>query len=175
MSFLLLITVASALAWIPQALLGDRRDLRMAMRHGLALGLIFTGLDHFVSAQTRYVPMIPQFLDSQALLLVHASGAAELLGAAALLMPAALYRRLGLPDLRPAAGLALAILFAMLVIANINVAVQRGGRPRVRAHLLPSPAVHAADLHPLGASCHRMAAAARGLALKSANRRAGVA
>jgi uncharacterized membrane protein len=124
MSFLLLITVASALAWIPQALLGDRRDLRMAMRHGLALGLIFTGLDHFVSAQTRYVPMIPQFLDSQALLLVHASGAAELLGAAALLMPAALYRRLGLPDLRPAAGLALAILFAMLVIANINVAVQ---------------------------------------------------
>ncbi len=124
MSFLLLITVASLVAWIPQALLGHRRDLRMAMRHGLALGLVFTGVDHFVSAETRYVPMIPPFLGSQALFLVQASGAAELLGAVALLMPAALYRRMRLPDLRPAAGVALGVMFAVLVIANINVAVQ---------------------------------------------------
>lgn len=124
MSFLLLISVASLLAWIPQALLARRRDLRMAMRHGLALGLLFTGIDHFVSAELRYVPMIPAFLQPQALLLVQLSGAAELLGAVALLMPAALYRRLGLPDLRPAAGIGLAILFAVLVIANVNVALQ---------------------------------------------------
>ena len=124
MSFLLVITVASLVAWIPQARLGHRRDLRMAMRHGLALGLVFTGIDHFVSADTRYVPMIPPFLASQALFLVQASGVAELLGAAALLMPGALYRRLGLPDLRPAAGVGLAVMFAVLVIANVNVAVQ---------------------------------------------------
>ena len=124
MSFLLFITAASLVAWIPQALLGHRRDLRMAMRHGLALGLVFTGIDHFVSAETRYVPMIPSLLASQALFLVQASGAAELLGAAALLAPAALYRRMRLPDLRPAAGVALALLFAVLVLANINVAVQ---------------------------------------------------
>lgn len=124
MSFLLLITAATLLAWIPQALLGNRYDLRMAMRHGLALGLVFTGIDHFVSAETRYVPMIPPFLALQALVLVQASGAAELLGAVALLMPAAAYRRVRLPDLRPAAGIALALMFAVLVIANINVAVQ---------------------------------------------------
>lgn len=124
MSFLSLIIVASLLAWIPQALLGDRRGLRMAMRHGLALGLVFTGIDHFVSAQTRYVPMIPPFLESHALLLVQASGVAELLGAVALLAPAALYRRMRLPDLRPAAGVGLAVMFALLVIANVNVAMQ---------------------------------------------------
>ncbi len=124
MSFLLLITAASLLAWIPQALLGIPRDFRMAMRHGLALGLVFTGIDHFVSAETRYVPMIPPFLASQALFLVQASGAAELLGAVALLMPSGLYRWLRLPDLRPAAGIALAVMFAVLVIANINVAMQ---------------------------------------------------
>ena len=39
-------------------------------------------------------------------------------------MPSGLYRRLRLPDLRPAAGIALAVMFALLVIANINVAMQ---------------------------------------------------
>jgi uncharacterized membrane protein len=124
MSFLLLITAASLAAWIPQALLGRGRDLQMAMRHGLALGLVFTGIDHFASAETRYVPMMPAFLAPQAMFLVQASGVAELLGAMALLMPSTLYRRLRLPDLRPAAGVALAVMFAVLVVANINVAVQ---------------------------------------------------
>ena len=124
MSFLVLIVIASLLAYVPQFLFGDRRDLRMAMRHGMALGLLFTGVDHFVHATSRYVPMIPDFLAPLALPLVQVSGAAELLGAVGLLVPVAVYRRLGWPNLQRWAGMGLALLFALLVIANINVAVQ---------------------------------------------------
>jgi uncharacterized membrane protein len=124
MSFLVLILVASLLAYLPQYLFGDRRDLRMAMRHGMALGLLFTGTDHFVHDTSRYVPMIPDLLAPLALPLVHVSGAAEIAGAIGLLVPASLYRRLGWPDLQRLAGGALALMFALLVVANINVALQ---------------------------------------------------
>lgn len=124
MSFLILILAASLLAYLPQFVFGDRRDLRMAMRHGMALGLLFTGVDHFVHAGSRYVPMIPDFLAPLALPLVQISGAAELLGAVGLFLPAAIYRRMKLPDLQRAAGIGLALLFALLVVANINVAVK---------------------------------------------------
>jgi uncharacterized membrane protein len=115
---------ATLLAYLPQFFLGDRHDHRMAMRHGLAMALIFTGVDHFVSAGTRYVPMIPDALAPMALELVLLSGAAELLGAIGLLVPLGVYRRLCLPNLQRVAGASLAAMFALLVIANINVAVK---------------------------------------------------
>jgi len=127
MSFLLFILAGSLLAYLPQYFLGDRSDYRMAMRHGMALALLFTGVDHFLNAGTRYVPMIPDLLSPIALPLVHFTGAAELLGAVGLLVPAAIHRRLGLPNLQRTTGIALAVMFSLLVIANINVAIKGTG------------------------------------------------
>ena len=124
MSFLALLIVASALAWLAQYPFSDRRDLRLAMRHGLALALLFTGTDHFVNDQARYLPMMPAAFGPLALPLVWISGAAELAGAIALLVPVRLANRLGWPGLHRAAGIALAVMFALLVIANINMAIQ---------------------------------------------------
>lgn len=126
MSFLVLMLVFSALAYIPQVFLGDRRDYRMALRHGMAGGFTFTGIDHFINAHSRYVPMLPDFMADYALALVYFSGAAEIAGAIGLVVPLAVYRRLGLPNLRKWAGIGLAVMLAMLVIANINVAVKGG-------------------------------------------------
>ena len=72
MSFLVLLLVASALAYLAQFLSSDRRDLRRAMRHGLALGLLFTGTDHFVNGEARYLPMMPGAFGPLALPLVWA-------------------------------------------------------------------------------------------------------
>ncbi len=123
MSFLVLILVLSGLAYLPQLILGHRRDYRMAMRHGLAGGLIFTGIDHFLSTESRYVPMMPQFLSDYAVPLIYLTGAAEIAGAIGLVMPLSVYRQLGLPNLRRWAGIGLALLLTVMVIANINVAV----------------------------------------------------
>jgi uncharacterized membrane protein len=127
MSFLLLMIALSALAYAPQWLLGDRRDYRMAMRHGMAGGFVFTGSDHFVHGHSRYVPMLPEFMADHAVELVHLTGAMELAGAIGLVIPLAVYSRLGLPNLRKWAGIGLAVMLAFLVIANIHVALQ-GGR-----------------------------------------------
>jgi len=127
MSFLILIVSASLIAYVPQFFWGERRDLRLAMRHGLALGLIFTGTDHFLSAETRYVPMMPDFLGAFAYELVYFTGAAEIAGALGIAVPAALFARLGLPDLQRLAGILLAVMFAFLVIANFNVAIKGTG------------------------------------------------
>jgi len=124
MSFLFLIIILSLIAYVPQFFIGDRKDYRMAMRHGMAGGFIFTGIDHFLNAESRYLPMMPEFLADYALALVYFSGAAELAGAIGLIIPPAVYRRLGLPDLSKWAGIGLAVMLAFLVIANINVAVQ---------------------------------------------------
>ena len=124
MTFLFFISVLSALAYVPQLLLGRRHDYRMAMRHGMAGGFIFTGIDHFVNAHDRYILMMPDFLSDYALELVCFTGVAELTGALALVVPLVVYARLGLPDLRQWAGIGLAIMLAFLVIANINVAIK---------------------------------------------------
>jgi uncharacterized membrane protein len=124
MSFLLLICALSLLAYIPQYFFGNHKDYRMALRHGLAGGLTLTGLDHFAHAQTRYVPMLPDVLAAYALELVYATGIAELTGALGLVMPLAVYRRLGIPHVRQWVGIGLAVMFALLVIANINVALK---------------------------------------------------
>jgi uncharacterized membrane protein len=70
--------------------------------------------------------MIPGALQAYATELVYISGAAELAGAVGLLLPLVVWRRLGLPNLRPWAGIGLALLLALIVIANINVAMQGG-------------------------------------------------
>ena len=124
MSFLVLLIAASALAYVPQYFRGDRRDLRMAMRHGMALALLFTGTDHFVNDELRYLPMMPAVFGATALPLVWLSGAAEIAGAIGLAMPLRWWPRLGLPKLRRPAGVALAVMFAVLVIANINMAIE---------------------------------------------------
>ncbi|MEW6733305.1 MAG: DoxX family protein [Acidobacteriota bacterium] len=124
MSFLILMLILSAVAYVPQFFLGDRKDYRMAMRHGMAGGFTFTGIDHFVSAHHRYVPMLPDFMANYTLLLVYLTGAAELAGAIGLVIPLAVYKRLGLPNLRRWAGLGLATLLVFLVVANINVALK---------------------------------------------------
>ncbi|MGH9941033.1 MAG: DoxX family protein [Pyrinomonadaceae bacterium] len=129
MSFLFLMLAFSILAYIPQFFLGDRQDHRRALRHGMAGGFTFTGIDHFVNAETRYVAMMPDFLDGHALPLVHFTGVAELAGAIGLVVPLAAYKGLGLPNLRKWAGIGLAIMLALLVIANVNVAL-RGGSVR---------------------------------------------
>jgi uncharacterized membrane protein len=124
MSFFMLMLGISLLAYIPQFFLGDRRDYRMALRHGMAGGFIFTGIDHFVNAQSRYVPMLPEALVDYALALVYFSGAAELAGAIGLVVPLMVYRGLGLPNLRKWAGIGIAVMLVFLVIANINVALK---------------------------------------------------
>lgn len=123
MSFLFLILAFSALAYVPQFLLGDRRDYRTALRHGMAGGFTFTGIDHFVNAHSRYVPMLPDFLATYALELVYVTGIAELAGALGLVLPLRVYQQLGLPNLRQWAGIGIAVMLVFLVIANINVAL----------------------------------------------------
>lgn len=124
MAFLALILTGTLLAYIPQYFLGNRRDLRTPMRHGLALALLYTGTDHFIHDQTRYLPMMPPQFGAASLPLVWITGAAELAGAVGLALPRTWWPRLHLPDLRRTAAILLAVLFALLVIANIHMAVQ---------------------------------------------------
>jgi len=123
MEVLIVMLVVSGIAYIPQRIFGDRTDYRMALRHGMAGGFIFTGLDHFLTPE-RYVPLIPAFLSAYAQELNYISGIAELAGALGLVVPLVVYRRLGLPNLRRWAGLGLALFLAAIVIGNINVALQ---------------------------------------------------
>jgi hypothetical protein len=74
MVFFILMLGISLLAYLPQFFLGDRKDYRMALRHGMAGGFIFTGIDHFVNAQAQYVPMMPEALGDYALELVYFGG-----------------------------------------------------------------------------------------------------
>lgn len=135
MLFVVLMLVFGLLAYIPQFFLGPRRDLRMAMRHGMAGGFLFTGVDHFANGAERYVPMMPDLLAPWALELVWFSGAAEIAGALGLAVPLGVYARLGLPNLRYWAGIGIAVMLCFLVIANINVALQGAGYPGAGAAL----------------------------------------
>jgi len=123
MSFLLLMSFAATTSLALQWLLGRPRSLRAAMRHGMAAAFVFTGVDHFVHDATRYLPMMPPWFGPLSLPLVWFTGAAELAGALGLLLSARVYRLFGLPDLRPAAGIGLALLLSLVVIANVHVAL----------------------------------------------------
>lgn len=122
MFFLALMATLSALAYLPQFLWGPRNDWRMALRHGMAGAFLFTGIDHFVSLETRYLPMMPPYLEHIGAELVIASGVAEIAGAIGLLIPLGTWRRLGMPNLRPMAGVGLALLLSVMVVANAHVA-----------------------------------------------------
>ncbi|MCH8505004.1 MAG: DoxX family protein [Ectothiorhodospiraceae bacterium] len=127
MSFLLLMALLAGFSWLSCRLLAWREGLRTHMRIGAAGAFLFTGVDHFLNAEERYVPMMPAFFEPFSLQLVWLTGAAELAGAAGLLLPLAVSRKLGLPDLRYWAGVGLAVMLAVVVIANINVAIQGTG------------------------------------------------
>lgn len=122
MFFLALMVALSLLSFLPQVFWGLRHDWRMPLRHGMAGAFLFTGIDHFVSLETRYLPMVPPYLADLARELVLVSGLAEIAGALGLLVPLHLWRRIGLPNLRPVAGLGLALLLSVMVLANAHVA-----------------------------------------------------
>lgn len=125
MSFLALLLAFSALSYVPQFFFGDRKDHRMALRHGMVGGFTFTGLDHFLNT-SRYVTMLPDFLADHAMELVYFTGVAEIAGAVGLAVPLTVYERLKLPNLRRWAGVGLAVMLGFVVLANINVAVKGG-------------------------------------------------
>ena len=124
MSFFFLISLAALLSWLVARLRGQRLGLRDSMRWGMALGFLFTGVDHFASGATRYAPMLPAALAEHALFWVYLTGAAELLGGLGLLVPVRYYQRLGLPNLQRQAGIWLAVMLVCVVTANIHVALQ---------------------------------------------------
>ena len=114
----------SVLAWVIHYARTRQSDVRGAMRVGMALGFVLSGVDHFITTETRYVPMLPDAMKPWGKELVYFTGVTELLGAAGLLTPLALYRRLGLPNLRPAAGVGITLMLAGLMVANANVAIK---------------------------------------------------
>jgi uncharacterized membrane protein len=122
--FLALCLVLSGISVVLQRLLTGAWRQRAALRQGLAGGFLFTGIDHFVNTQERYVPMMPALLADWAVPLVLFTGVAEILGGVGLLVPLAVYERLRLPNLRWWAGIGLAVLLGSVVIANVNVAMQ---------------------------------------------------
>ncbi|MEQ9639476.1 MAG: DoxX family protein [Alphaproteobacteria bacterium] len=129
MLMIALMAAIGLVAYLPQFVWGPRRDWRMPMRHGMAAVFLYTGSDHFLSLHERYVPMIPPYLADWAVELVLISGALELAGALGLLLPLVVWRRLGWPNLRPVAGVGLAMLLSVMVIANSHVAAAGGSIP----------------------------------------------
>lgn len=124
MSFLLLMAVPTTVLLALTRWGALRFDLRDAMRWGMAFGFLFTGIDHFVNAQSRYAPMIPDLLQQHALAWVWFSGAAELAGALGLLVPQAVWSQLGMPRMRSVVAVCISVMLVGLVWANINVAIQ---------------------------------------------------
>lgn len=102
--------------------LQGRLEWRSALRVGIACAFLFTGVDHFVSTQSRYVPMMPDYFGSWRAELILLSGAMEIAAAIGLLLPLKAWRSAGLPNLRPAAGVGLAMLLSVLVVANGHMA-----------------------------------------------------
>lgn len=93
---------------------------RASVLHGLAVMLVFTASAHFVPSALGPVPghhdlvaMVPPFVPLPRLA-VYVTGVLELLGATGLVREAT----------RPAAGLGLAMLFVLMLPANIHAAVQ---------------------------------------------------
>jgi len=135
MAFLFLLGVMSLLAWVLARVSGHRCSWRTAMRVGAGLAFLWTGTDHFLSDEVRYLPMMPAFFGAWSLPLVWFTGAAEMLGGLALILPQALCQRWQMPRLHQAAGVALALLLLVMVMANINVALQ--GRAVAGLETLP--------------------------------------
>jgi uncharacterized membrane protein len=87
-------------------------DWRACMRWGLALALIFTGIDHLVNP-ARYLPMMPASVPLHPEIVAF-TGVCELAGAVGLMIP----------RLRRLAGILLVIYFVCVFPANIKNAVE---------------------------------------------------
>ncbi|WP_406863907.1 hypothetical protein ABZO31_27135 [Streptomyces sp. HUAS MG47] len=92
---------------------------RVSVLHGLAVMLVFTASAHFVPSALGPMPghhdlvaMVPPFVPFPRAA-VYATGVLELLGAAGLVWT----------KYRPAAGIGLAVLFFLMLPANIHAAV----------------------------------------------------
>ncbi|MEU8775417.1 hypothetical protein [Streptomyces sp. NPDC048606] len=126
----LLLIAVPALSFRLLGAFGVRRfaTWRVSVLHGLAVMLVFTASAHFVPSGPLPMPghqdlvaMVPPFVPFPRLA-VYATGVLELLGAAGLVREAT----------RPMAGLALAVLFVLLLPANVHAAlahVPPGGEP----------------------------------------------
>ncbi|WP_030966163.1 hypothetical protein [Streptomyces sp. NRRL S-378] len=118
---LMLIAVPSALFRLLGAFgVGRFATWRLSVLHGLAVMLVFTATAHFAPSALGPVPghhdlvaMVPPYVPFPRLA-VYATGVLELLGAAGLVREAT----------RPAAGVALAALFVLMLPANIHAAVE---------------------------------------------------
>jgi uncharacterized membrane protein len=118
----LLLLVCPSLGFRLLGALGVRRfaDRRAAAAHGLAFMLVATATAHFVPDSVTVMPghddlvaMVPPFVPFPGLM-VYATGVLELAGAAGLVTSAT----------RPAAGVGLAVLFVLLLPANVHAAVE---------------------------------------------------
>lgn len=118
----LLLLVIPALFFRLLGALGVRRfaSWRMSFAHGLAVMLLFTGSSHFLPDTVSVAPshddltaMVPSFVPFPDFM-VYLTGVLELLGAVGLV----------LNRTRPLAGIGLAVLFVVMVPANISAAVE---------------------------------------------------
>ncbi|APU43863.1 MULTISPECIES: DoxX family protein [unclassified Streptomyces] len=101
---------------------------RVSVLHGLAAMLVFTASAHFAPSDLGPLPghhdlvaMVPTFVPLPRVV-VYLTGVLELLGAAGLVREST----------RPAAGLGLAVLFVLMLPANIHAAVEHialNGKP----------------------------------------------
>ena len=114
----------AVLAYVVTWAVTRRRDHRLAMRLGMTGAFLMSGVDHFLSTESRYVPMLPDVMVPWGVPIVWGTGVAEIAGAIGLAVPLAVYARLGLPWLRTAAGGGLALLLAGMMVANVNVAIK---------------------------------------------------
>nr|WP_260407839.1 hypothetical protein [Planomonospora venezuelensis] len=92
---------------------------RVSAAHGLAVMLVMTAGAHFVPSDVAFMPnhadmvaMVPPFVPFPALV-VYLTGLLELAGAVGLVIPAT----------RRAAGICLALLFVLMLPANIHAAL----------------------------------------------------
>ncbi|MFF9473645.1 hypothetical protein ACF1E9_13630 [Streptomyces roseolus] len=117
---LLLLAVPALLFRLLGALgVGRFASWRVSALHGLAVMLVFTASAHFAPSGLGPMPghqdlvaMVPSFVPFPRFV-VYATGVLELAGAAGLVREAT----------RPAAGLGLAVLFVLMLPANIHAAV----------------------------------------------------
>jgi len=109
--FGMIATITLLAALLDKVGVGGLADWRARMRWGLAVALIFAGIDHLVTPG-RYLPMMPQAVPFPAAV-VLLTGLCEIAGAIGLLMPRT--RRL--------AGIMLAVYFVCVFPANIRNAV----------------------------------------------------
>lgn len=96
-------------------------EWRAALRVGLAVMFVFTGLTHFGRLRGDFVQMVPPWLPKPALL-VAITGVAEIVGGVGLLVGPTV----------AAGSLALAVLLVVMAPANVHAArtgMTIGGRP----------------------------------------------